>query len=72
MENDQDKVYFNPDIDPEDPQMSVNHYKLSKHAYAWKNGRWDYGSGYYALMSDVPKGIEYAEKGKFNIMKLEM
>ncbi len=52
--------------------MSSNHYHLTKHAYAWKNGRWDYGSGYYAMMSDVPKGIEYSEKAKLNVMKLEM
>ncbi len=48
------------------------HYNLTKHAYAWKNGRWDYGTGYYAMMSDVPKGLEYAEKAKLNILKHEM
>jgi rubrerythrin len=50
----------------------MGHYNLTKHAYAWKNGRWDYGTGYYAMMSDVPKGLEYAQKAKLNILKLEM
>jgi hypothetical protein len=50
----------------------MGHYNLTKHAFAWKNGRWDYGTGYYAMMSDVPKGLEYAQKAKLNILKLEM
>ncbi len=45
---------------------------MTKHAQAWKNGRWDYGSGYYALQSDVPKGVEYSQKQKLNVLKKEM
>ena len=62
IENDLDFVHF----DPENP------HNASNHSLAWKNGRWNYQSGYYAMQKDVPKGVEYAQKAKLNLLKMEM